>query len=188
MFRMRNRRRIIRKLSYYAPKSKLIYRICKMYVDNYQGVNNSDMEINGEVRFLNQFLSKRSKSIVFDVGANRGQWCRKVLSFDPSAQVHCFEPSRSTFQKLCSYPFPTNVVCNNIGLGSKTEEKPLCVGLLRTDQQDRSVQDPEHYGKIEQEPGRHPACLLARRTVYEQGPRGRGEGAGGLLLFLRTSA
>jgi FkbM family methyltransferase len=107
------------------PDHPLVYRFCQRYVDRYRGENNGDMTTNGELRFLQQLLPQCRT--VFDVGANVGQWARLALSINPQLDLHCFEPSRPTFERLQSVGLPANVACNNFGLGAAAEETTLFV-------------------------------------------------------------
>lgn len=108
-------------MSYRVPRRRWVYRLCKMYLDNFHGDNNADMEINGELRFLRTALaSVCEKPVVFDVGANRGQWCEAVLAIRPQANVHCFEPAKSAWQQLTGRGFPSNVICNAAGMGDRS--------------------------------------------------------------------
>src|SRR4051794_532587 len=110
--RSRKFKRFVRALSYQMPRSRLLYRVCKLYVDNFHGDNNADMEANGELLFLRTTMaSMNSDSIIFDVGANRGQWCEAVLAIQPHARIHCFEPATATWRHLSTRGFPKNVVC-----------------------------------------------------------------------------
>src|SRR5206468_1306134 len=120
--RTRRFKRFIRSITYLIPRQKSLYRLCKLYIDNVNGDNNADMHINGELRFLRQAVSRSRSSVVFDVGANRGQWTLAVLAVNPQAQVHCFEPSSATFEKLLLNKWPTNVICNHCGLGARAGE------------------------------------------------------------------
>jgi len=113
-------KRLVRRVSYLVPRMRVLYRLCKLYVDNYDGENNADMEINGEVNALRKLLECGNESPeVYDVGANRGQWCEAVLRIRPKARVHCFEPSRRAFEQLIGRGFPPNVVYNAIGMGER---------------------------------------------------------------------
>lgn len=116
----RKTKRRIRYLSYMAPRILWLYRICKMYADNYRGINNSDMIINGEINLLNNVLPFCSGAIL-DVGANKGQWTKAVLSLMPNAHIHCFEPVQSLYKKLASNSFTDNITINPFGLGEKAE-------------------------------------------------------------------
>jgi len=55
--------------------------------------------------------------VVFDVGANVGNWAKYALQVEPSIRVHCFEPSGGAFKKLLARKWPDNVYLNNFGLG-----------------------------------------------------------------------
>ena len=41
-----------------------------------------------------------SRCVVFDVGANRGQTAKEIHRWLPGVDLHCFEPSPETFQRL----------------------------------------------------------------------------------------
>ena len=103
----------------------LLYRTCKRYVDRYNGENNSDIQTNGELRIIQQVLP-RSRTVL-DVGANVGDWTALALSINPGLAIHCFEPSRFTYQKLLARKFPPTVICNNFGLSSSVKETKLHV-------------------------------------------------------------
>ena len=66
---------------------------------------------------------------VFDVGANIGHWAKLALQINPDLNLHCFEPSRSTFQELLSNKFQSNVICNNFGFSSTSGE--ACMHVFR---------------------------------------------------------
>jgi FkbM family methyltransferase len=58
-------------------------------------------------------LPNTSVSVIFDVGANRGQSIKEYLTEFPSARIFAFEPDPATFSLLPPEP---RVVRNNIGL------------------------------------------------------------------------
>ena len=149
MFNSRRRKRFVRRLTYFAPRWHWAYRMCKMYVDNYRGDNNADLTINGEVRFLHSYLTDKGKCVVFDVGANHGQWCRQVLHAQPLAQIHCFEPSTRAYQTLIASNFPPNVVCNNVGIGSQPEERVFYVNEGFSELSSFHINDPSRALKPE---------------------------------------
>ena len=120
MFKKRAYKRRIRQLTYLMPRTGWVYRICKMYVDNYRGQNNYDMIINGELLFLRTVIPATTSKVIFDVGANHGQWAEAILELSPTSCIHCFEPTRSAFERLVSKDFPANVSLNQIGLGDKS--------------------------------------------------------------------
>jgi FkbM family methyltransferase len=40
---------------------------------------------------------------VFDVGANRGQFARRMIAYFPEAQIHCFEPLEAPYRDLTAW-------------------------------------------------------------------------------------
>jgi len=80
------------------PRSSFIYRFCRRYADHFNGDNNDDMHKNGELWFMRSVLPQCS--IVFDVGARVGDWTALALGINPCWKIHCFEPSKATFQRL----------------------------------------------------------------------------------------
>jgi FkbM family methyltransferase len=110
----------------YLPKyDKRIYGLCKHYIDRYRGENNNDFHTNGELRLMHELLPKCQN--VFDIGANVGNWSSLALSINSTLELHCFEPSQVTFQKLSTNPVLTHAFLNNIGLGSKRERRMLYI-------------------------------------------------------------
>ena len=80
------------------PRTAFLYRVCKRYVDRYNSENNDNIHTNGEWCFMEFILPQCM--IVFDVGANVGDWTALALEINPRLQIHCFEPSAVTFQRL----------------------------------------------------------------------------------------
>jgi hypothetical protein len=78
------------------PRSNLLYRVSRRYVNKWHGENNCDPATNGEYHLLRQRLP--TAKVVFDVGANIGEWSREALRVNPTLQLHCFEPSKATFE------------------------------------------------------------------------------------------
>jgi len=107
------------------PKNPLIYSFCKRYISKFNGENNDNICTNGERRFLQRNLE--NCDVVFDIGANIGQWTKLALNFNSKLNIHCFEPSKFTFDKLKSNNFSPNVICNNVGLSSSKEENFLYI-------------------------------------------------------------
>ncbi len=105
------------------PRNAFIYRICKSYVNHFNGENNDDIHNNGELRLMHDVLPQCE--IVFDVGANIGEWAALALSVNPRLQVHCFEPSAITIKRLQTRGVGT--ICNNFGLSSVPGETTLWV-------------------------------------------------------------
>ena len=104
------------------PRNAFLYRICKRYVDRYNSENNGDILTNGEFRLMQTVLPQCAT--VFDVGANVGDWTALALNINPRLQIHCFEPSAATFQRLQARG---GAICNNFGLSSAPGEMTLWV-------------------------------------------------------------
>ena len=108
--------------NYLIPRSNLLYHFCVRYKNFFENHDPRPI-LNGEVRFAEQMLPVAQ--VVFDVGANIGEWTQMALKINPNIRLHCFEPSKITFQQLLEKNFSENVVINNIGLGSKFENRAL---------------------------------------------------------------
>lgn len=79
---------------------------------------NYDMATNGELRVLRLIAETRPK-VIFDVGANVGEWSAVATQLCPGAQIHAFEVVPSTFDHLAQN-VPPQVILNSFGL-SDTE-------------------------------------------------------------------
>lgn len=70
------------------------------------------------------WLKKFNFKCVIDVGANEGQFAKKLIMVAPDVKLHCFEPISSVFEILIAnmalYP---HVTCYNYGLGESEGEK-----------------------------------------------------------------
>jgi FkbM family methyltransferase len=104
------------------PRNTFLYRFCKLYTDRYNAENNDNIHTNGELRLMQTVLPHCD--IVFDVGANIGDWTSMALEINPRLQIHCFEPSAATYQRLQAR---ARAICNNFGLSSAPGEMPLWV-------------------------------------------------------------
>lgn len=92
---------------------------------------NWDMSKNGELRVL-QCLEIITPKIIFDVGANVGEWSILVSNLYPKCEIHSFEIVPLTFNTLVikteSIP---NIVPNNIGLSDQAGE--ITINLSKLD-------------------------------------------------------
>jgi FkbM family methyltransferase len=115
---MNQRKTLKRRLFDMVPRyNNSLYRFCARYVDRFNGDNNSDSETNGEHFFLRSELPGLGSGVVFDVGANVGNWASYALSVNREIELHCFEPSKATYARLAEKRWPSNVHINNLGLG-----------------------------------------------------------------------
>lgn len=78
--------------------SRRIRDLAAYFLDSYNDFN-YDFDENGE-RLLMDVLRKHSIDVVFDVGANVGDWSRIATAAFPNAQIHAFELSERTREEL----------------------------------------------------------------------------------------
>src|SRR5688572_32036656 len=106
------------------PRSSAVFKLCRMYVNFYSGQDNPDFRTNGEMRVLRRVLP--GCSVVFDVGAHVGDWTAMALAINPRLEVHCFEPSAGTYERLAARLGGTkNVSLNRVGLSARAGEASL---------------------------------------------------------------
>lgn len=100
-----------------------IARQCEK-IASYNLNEDRNFQRNGEVWFLKKFAnyynSKSFKPTVFDVGANVGEWSKSLLKEWQNIDLHCFEPSPVTFDKLLkNIPNSQSYNFINLGLGQQ---------------------------------------------------------------------
>jgi FkbM family methyltransferase len=96
-------------------RSEIIFRIARRIVDRHRGENDYRMERNGELRLLREVLP--DCHVVFDVGANVGEWALHALAINSAIDLHCFEPAPAAFATL--QKAVPRARLQNVGLGSK---------------------------------------------------------------------
>lgn len=82
------------------------------------GYSNNQIQTGGERLVLEKFL--KGGQVVFDVGANTGEWSMTALSIDPSIQLFSFEPNPIVFKELAS-----NLSCFSVNLFNKALSSQL---------------------------------------------------------------
>ena len=116
----------LRAQSYSA--AKLLCRAAKLdslslYYDLEGMMAARNMEVSGEAFFIRgplKMAMPKSRQVVFDVGANRGQYTAEIRRNYSNARVIAFEPNPSSFAELVHmFGSDSNVMCRNIGLGSE---------------------------------------------------------------------
>jgi len=99
-------------------------RIFSQRIADYaRGENNCDMELNGEISLLKR--NTKFLGVVFDVGANRGDWSAAARRENPMAKIFAFEPEPDIYKMLRGNLANSGAVCENFGLGSKREERRI---------------------------------------------------------------
>ena len=98
----------------------LLYRISQKYIKNYEGFS-YNFENNGELRLIKK-LKNQDINVIFDVGANVGDWTSMAIENFPRSRLHSFELSNRTFKNLKQRNFDERVRLNNIGLSDSVGE------------------------------------------------------------------
>ncbi len=88
---------------------------------------NYDIETNGEARVARIVLAPPfDASVVFDVGANVGEWSGLIHRLSARVQLHAFEPVARTFEQLQqAYAGLPGVVLNRCGLAERDAERTI---------------------------------------------------------------
>jgi FkbM family methyltransferase len=78
-------------------------------------LNYTSVKISGENNAVSIAVAGKDVPIIFDVGANEGQWIAEVLLIRPEAEIHAFEPQKKLATSVAmKYP---KVKMNNMGMG-----------------------------------------------------------------------
>jgi FkbM family methyltransferase len=91
--------------------------------------NNAIFSSNGEEYFLNLFL-KTDINIVFDVGANMGEYSKLLLKkskdLNKDIELHIFEPLSTCFNKIQNeFSHGENIFLNNFGISDEEKETEI---------------------------------------------------------------
>ena len=62
--------------------------------------NYQNLKLTGEFCFLKNYLTKIKNPIVFDIGANEGEYAKLCKNINKEARIFCFEPHPKTFIRL----------------------------------------------------------------------------------------
>jgi FkbM family methyltransferase len=79
-----------------------------------------EMEVDGEVQVIKNIINKGY--VIFDVGANAGDWTAEVLNQGHDVEIHLFEPIPHVYKKLIQN-IDKKVISNNLAVGQKEEVK-----------------------------------------------------------------
>ena len=76
--------------------------------------------VSGEKYFVNEYVSKsKNDMVVFDVGANIGNYSKMIRKINKNTEIYSFEPHPITFKKLIENIGQMNINSFNVGVGSK---------------------------------------------------------------------
>lgn len=86
--------------------------------------------------------------VIFDVGANRGQFLRLALSeFGGRSVIHAFEPSSAAFADLkVRFGGQSGVILNNFALGSEASQRTLYFDVAGSELSSLYARKIEHHG------------------------------------------
>ena len=106
--------------------SRLLASKSEKFLHGFYNQGFYDLDKNGEVRAIEVVTRARTDSplVVFDVGANRGEWARAVLDRSAdAATVYCFEvlPRIAAHLREALADFPNAKICEN-GLSAETRQ------------------------------------------------------------------
>ncbi len=114
-------------------EKKIQFLFERLYSVALKGMNYgraSDYQHNGEGEVLKMISSRvgRNDAVLFDVGANKGEFSRRILDAwqERTFQLFVFEPSRKTFSLLQeALPKAPSVHLVNMGLGERPDTVEL---------------------------------------------------------------
>lgn len=87
--------------------------------------NYQNSKISGELSFLKRYLEKISFPIIFDVGANRGDYSLLAIKINQASKVFAFEPSKETFPVLIKNCAGRNIVPVNMAVSNEKGKMKL---------------------------------------------------------------
>ncbi len=99
--------------------NRFLYQLslCGMGILNYQ-----NPYLFGEKGWLKNYLANKEKPTILDVGANRGEYSRAILTITPRARILAFEPHPITFNVLKKAIHFEGFTAYNLGVGDKHEK------------------------------------------------------------------
>jgi len=92
------------------------------------GHMNSDPRFNGELRHLARWAKAvgRSRPVVFDIGANEGDFTASAIAALGDVDIHCFEPNPKTCARLMArFASDSRVHVNPVGISDAPGILPL---------------------------------------------------------------
>lgn len=139
----------IRSLSYCFssnPAQKSL-RIASLLVGYLRGMGSGSSHHNlcGQVAFLRRLPDN---AVIFDVGANIGQFAELVLKSAKHVQLHSFEPSQKAFDQLKRTIGSKAVRINRCGLGDKEGEMTLYAPAPGSELASLTKRRLDHFGML----------------------------------------
>jgi len=102
-------------------------RACRAYLRAVENESVTDFDSNGERILIKRYADFVKKPLlVFDVGANVGEWAQDVLDESPDSQIFAFELVAPVWQILNDrFNGNTRVECINIGLSDLSRDMKI---------------------------------------------------------------
>ena len=98
-----------------SPLVRKLAGLCQRYLAWYGNLS-YDLRTNGEA-FVLECLAPFQPEVLFDVGANVGEWTLAAKAHCPGAKIHAFEISPPTYETLvANTSHLPDVQCRNVGL------------------------------------------------------------------------
>lgn len=88
------------------------------------------------------------KHVIFDVGANVGDYSRLAAEVVPSAYLYCFEPSHRAFASLCGSTVTAGRWWYPYGLSDATRSAPLHTDTLGSGMASVHPRRLTHFGRV----------------------------------------
>ena len=90
------------------------------------GILNHEKEyLTGEKEWLKKYLKNKKNATVIDVGANIGNYSKKILKINSDTKLFAFEPHPKTFNRLKNNVKASLFYPLNLGVGDKEEDLTL---------------------------------------------------------------
>ena len=99
--------------------------LLKLAYNNVGILKSQDYKVSGEAFVIESVLPRaisKTKQIIFDVGANEGEYSNLLTMHFPDAEIYSFEPVVDTYNILNNNIRQNkNIKCFNVGLGDRQE-------------------------------------------------------------------
>lgn len=97
--------------------------------------------VSGEEFVINKVLKNyfnKDEVNLFDIGANVGNYSKKLRAAFPDAKIYAFEPNPNTFEMLNSNMKSLEVYCYSLGLSSQISQQKIYTYARETDSEHTS--------------------------------------------------
>jgi FkbM family methyltransferase len=104
---------------------KIFYKLNKLvYNFALRGLgilNYESNKISGEESFIKNYITKMDNGIIFDIGANIGDYAKSLRKSNQAVDIYAFEPHPVTFKNLLINTRDLNIKTFNVAIGSKKD-------------------------------------------------------------------